>query len=68
MKNLKRFLVMNHVVTKGYKKKLEQIWEFFLEVLNVGYLEKIVEEVFPCRMATMGASIPKFKMKKPLKD
>ncbi len=60
MKNLKRFLVMNHVITRGYKKKME--------ILNVGYLERTIEEAFPCQMATMGTSIPKFKMKKPLKD
>jgi hypothetical protein len=59
---------MNHVVTKGYKKNWNKFGNLFLEVLNVGYLEKTIEEVFPCRMATMGASIPKFKMKKPLKD
>jgi hypothetical protein len=59
---------MNHVITRGYKKKLEQIWGKKLEVLNVGYLERTVEEVFPCQMATMGTSIPKFKMKKPLKE
>jgi hypothetical protein len=59
---------MNHVITRGYKKKMEQIWEKYLEVLSASYLERIIEEVFPSQMATMGASISKFKMKRPLKD
>jgi hypothetical protein len=54
--------------TRGYKKKMEQIWEKNLEILSASYLERIVEEVFPSWMAAMGASILKFKTKTPLKD
>jgi len=65
---LKAFLIMNHVVTRGYKKKLEQIQQKKLEVLNAGHLKRIIEEMFPSRMAIMGASIFEFKTKILLKD
>jgi hypothetical protein len=34
---------MNCVVTKGYKKKMEQILEEELEALNVSYLERKIK-------------------------
>ncbi len=46
---------------------MEQIWPKNLEVLNAGYLEKTIKEVFPFQMATMSTSIPKFKMGKTFK-
>jgi hypothetical protein len=38
---------MSHAITKGYKKKMEQILEGELKALSVNYMEKTTKEVLP---------------------
>ncbi len=59
---------MSWVVTRGYKKKMEQILEEELEALNVSYLKRIVEEVVLSQMVVIGASMHVVKMERPLED
>jgi hypothetical protein len=59
---------MSWAITRGYKKKMEQILEEELEALNVSYLDKIAEEGQPSWTIIVGASMHVVKMERPLKD
>jgi hypothetical protein len=57
---------MSHAITKGYKKRIEQILKEELGALSVSYLKMAAKEVLPSWTVAMGASMPNVKMERPL--
>jgi hypothetical protein len=53
---------MNCVITRGYKKRMEQNLEEKLGTLSASYMERTTKEMLPSQIIAVGTSIPNVKM------